>query len=141
MISRHNVGEILREFGKIPDALAAFQESYQMAIDLGYEPWQINNLVLIGFLLTKQGKEQEGLRILNEVLRRAHDKKYWAYYCDALFYLGIFYRDRQDYARSLEALQTGLAKAKELEMMQLVSRFEPIIEELRKESQMAEAKS
>ncbi len=133
MISRHNVGEVLREFEKYDEALAAFQESYETACDLGYEPWQINNLVLIGYLTARKGQSEEGIRILNEVLKVSKEKKYWSYYCDALFYLGVHYQDLKNYPLAKESLQTGLAKAQELNLPQFVTRYEEAMKKLTEE--------
>lgn len=124
MISAHNVGEVLREFEKFEEAIQSFETSYTMAVDLGFEPWQINNLVLIGYLKTKLGKSQEGQSILEDAIRRAQIKKLWLYYCDGLFYLGQFHFDAHDSSKAKEAWSTGRAKACELKLEQMVNRFD-----------------
>lgn len=130
IISTHNIGEILKEFENYEEALNSFQEAYSLSKEMGNELEELNNLLLVGHVLTKLGKGKKGERILVEGVKTAESKKYWSHYCDALVYLGKYYHEVGDLEKSKESFKTAQAKAKEHKINHLIEQIQKSLEDL-----------
>lgn len=119
LISKHNIGEVLREFNNDKEALKAFEECHELAIEMGNEVEALNNFVLIGYLYTKVGEEEKGEAILHEAITRTMSKKLWSHHSDALFYLGKYYTQKKEIQLAKEAFRSAEARATEFKIEQV----------------------
>jgi len=114
LISKHNIGEIQKEFGQFDDALLTFEECYDLALDMGNELEEINNHILIAHMKHNLNLPDEAKQILEEEIQRCEERKFVALQCDALYYLAVLELDTGNVLKAREALQRSLYKAKEL---------------------------
>lgn len=130
LISYHNIGEILKEYGKYEEALVEFERSYQVAIDIGDEIEQLNNQILIGYLKTLLSEKVSGEVALLECVERAKAKERWLYYCDALFYLGLYYKQEDQPDKALQSFKVAHNTAVSNNFKNIVEKIQQQMNEL-----------
>jgi len=113
LISKHNIGEIQKEFCQYDDALLTFEECHELALDMGNELEEINNHILIAHMKHKLSLSYEARNILEQEIQRCEERKFVALQCDALYYLADIEFENGNALKAREALQRSLHKAKE----------------------------
>ncbi len=134
MIARHNIGEMLIEFGEFEQAYQEFETCLHLAENVGNETERINNAMLVGFTKTKLGKYDEGVLQLSEVIAECEKRGYWNFFCEASIYLGRAHWARKDRAQAEAAFHRALKRAFELKNPSLIQRTQEEIEKLNQTS-------
>lgn len=107
-ISKHNVGEVQKEYGDYSEALKSFEKAKEWASELGNYSERLNNQILVAYLRTKLGEEEQGEAELIESAETAEELNFNTLHCDAVQYLAKYYAEIEDYERAKETFEKAL---------------------------------
>ncbi len=130
IIAKHNIGEMLLEFGQPEEAYKEFEDSYKVAAQIGNDMERINNLMLMGHTKIKLGDINKGKEILCESIEEAQYRKFWSYFCNGLVYLSEFYIVTHDTTQAIQTLEAALKRGKELNNQSIILKCQSELKKL-----------
>ena len=109
-----NLGSVQKDFGHPEEAAKAFLKAYQLSI-------QQNNWIVAAFnlnqyatILRDEGKHDQAIRYLEEVIELSKRAQYAATLASAYNSLGVLYQKSKEYEKSLEYYRLALSLKKEM---------------------------
>lgn len=130
VIAKNNLAEVLIEFERFEDALTEVDRTSEICKESGNR-WQwISAMIFKGYALSRLGKREEGESILEAMVEEAAEKKFWNFYCDAVFYLARLAVLSDDWAQAETYLRNALAKMKGIKNQGLTERAENELKKL-----------
>jgi len=111
----NSLGGVLQRQGRFPEAVDAFQRSYELEVELGNEPGQAKALTSLGGVYQRQGKLDESITFLKNGLgieEKLGNKRGQAMIHNSL---GVVYQSRRIFENALTSFQQSYKMLVELD--------------------------
>jgi class 3 adenylate cyclase/predicted ATPase len=130
MNCEHNLGVAALELEKPHDALLAFEESYQVARDLGNDSERIKNQIFVGYTRAILGAQDAGLEMLKRATAEAEKRGFGSLYVEALCLLSKYFYSKGNLKAAEESLSHATKKAEALKQTALTDKCRTLKEKM-----------